>query len=101
MHDRIGVDVLEPVIEKIQLILAKNRVGLDKAVHGRTKVLFESGHANLGGLAATTDSRSPLEHENAEPGLGEIRGGDQTVVPGARHDKIKDGLSSPHFRRSY
>jgi len=33
MHDRIGINVLKAIVEEIQLVLAENRVGLDKPMH--------------------------------------------------------------------
>ncbi len=94
MHNGIRVNVLQAVIEEIQLILAEDRVGLDKSVDARTDIFLETAHADFGSLATTANGGSTLEYEDAESRLGEVGGGDQTIVPGTRHHKIEGGVMS-------
>ena len=42
------------------------------------------------------DDRAGLEHERAQPGLGEVGRGDQPVVPGADDDRVVVGVGPRH-----
>src|SRR4029077_9565039 len=41
MEDRIGIDVRQPVIPQLQLVVAQHRVGLNKKVNDRARVVVE------------------------------------------------------------
>ncbi len=49
----------------------------------------EAGQSQLFGDDIAARHIAPFEHQTAIAGLGEIRGGDQAVVPGARDDDIE------------
>ena len=97
MHDRIGVDVLQSIIEKAQFVLAQYRVGLNESVHGRTQVFLEPWHANLCGFASAAYGGPSFQNQDAESGLAQISGRNQAIVAGPGDDKIEGGFITGNF----
>ena len=85
MHDYFRIEGLVAVVAQIEFVVAQERIAGDEVMRTRTQVLLETGEENFGGLDPAADHRAALKYEHAIACLGEIRGTDEAVVPGARH----------------
>ena len=88
--NRIRLDVLDPVIaNQVELIVAHDRVGLNAAMRGRARIVFESGQRDLFRFHSAADLWAILQDENTIARLGQVSRRDQAVVPGAGNDDIE------------
>ena len=86
-HRRVGgIERDRPVAEVVQ-----PQVGDDLRLQHRDDVggpRDPGSRPDLLGHARAAENRSPLEHDNVEPGVRQIRGGGETVVPPAHDDRV-------------
>ena len=92
-HRRVGDDVLQPVAcDEPKLVVADQRVRLQHDVRRRARVVLPPGEGELFGHGVAADHVAPFEHGDGQPGLGEVRGAHERVVPAAHHDDVADRL---------
>ena len=84
MLGRIDVEVAQAVRGEVEL--RDHRRGAEREVVAVADVHGGAGEPLAGGRAA--DVGAGLEHERAQPGAGEIGGGDQAVVAAADDDRV-------------
>ena len=58
-------------------------------MNARAKIFFETRQADFLRLASSTDGRPAFQNQHFKTCLGQIRGADQAIVPGAGNHKIE------------
>jgi hypothetical protein len=77
----VRVDVLEPELRlESELVVEQQRVGLDHDVTDRSGVVLEARKRDLARVDRASGEVGAFEQTHAQPGLGQVRGGRQTVV---------------------
>src|SRR6266849_1681592 len=89
VNDGIGLQVLEPVLAKLQLIVAQRRARLDQIVRRRASVVQEAGQRQFLRRRVTTHDRPRVEHATLEAGVCQVRRGDERIVSASGDDDVK------------
>ncbi len=88
-HRGIGGEVAQAVVgDQAELVVADQGVVLDQHVRAAARVVREARKGQLLGAGVPADGRPGLEHQDLEPGLGQVRRADQRVVAGADHHDL-------------
>src|SRR5712692_2606488 len=88
VDNRIRINIFQSIIVQFEFIVAQGRAALDQHMRGRASIVFKSGKGKLFGQRVATDKRTAFENQAFEPGLRQIRGSDEAVVPGTGNNNV-------------
>ena len=89
VKDRVGIDVFEPVVAELELVVLDHGVVEQERMGRGTDVVLESLKRQLCGLYASADDWPSLEEQAAITGLRQVGGRNHAVVPRAGNDDVK------------
>src|SRR5581483_3950863 len=70
MEDRIGLNVLQPVVSQLEFVFAYKRIIKQCSVRGRASIVMEAFQRQLSCFDATPKDWTALEHDASESGFG-------------------------------
>src|SRR3981081_2982723 len=94
-HHGVGKEIAQSVARELQLVVPNDRARLEDRMRRRAQVVPIAGERDLLRRRVATDARRALEDQHAQTRAGEIRRGDEAVVPGPASNDVEVG----HWRR--
>src|SRR6266852_1357612 len=89
VKDGVGENIFEAELAELELVVAQHGIVLDHVVRRGANVVLESAQGQFRGLDPASGNGPPFEDHTVITGAGQVRRGDQTVVPRAGDHDVK------------